>query len=165
MENFIDHTPKDALDWDTEIEDTAPDFIVVPEGEYQFKVAAMERGHFPGSKKIGPCFKATLTLKIYVPDGICTLKTDIYLSSLLKWKIAQFFRAINMLQEGGKTVTDWDHVVGKIGRAKVKVRTYTTNAGEERTVNVIDTFLPFDASRINLMEGFTELNSAEELPF
>lgn len=165
MENYNNQVNNEALDWDAEIEDTAPEFVTVPEGEYQFTITAMERGHFPGSKKIGPCNKATLSLKIYVPNGICTFKTDILLTSLLKWKIVQFFRSINMLEEGGKTVTDWDHVVGKIGRAKVKVRTYTTQDGEERSINDIDTFLPYDEAKINLMEGFTELNSDGALPF
>ena len=34
-----------------------------------------------------------------------------------------------------------------------------------RSINDIDTFLPYDEAKINLMEGFTELNSDGALPF
>lgn len=163
MENYLNNQVKnEALDWDAEIEDTAPEYVTVPEGEYQFVVTGMERGHFPGSKKLGACNKATLTIRLDVPTGLCTFKTDILLTSVLKWKIAQFFRSINMLQEGGKMITDWDHVVGKVGRAKIKVRNYTTQDGSERSVNDIDTFLPYDASKI---KGMVEVSTDEDLPF
>ena len=167
MDNYENNQNiNEALDWDAEIEDTAPEYVTVPEGEYQFTVTAMERGHFPGSKKIGPCNKATLTFKIAVPNGICSFKSDILLTSVLKWRIVQFFRSINMLAEGGKMVTDWDHVVGKTGRAKIKVRTYTKQDGEERSVNDIESFLPFDETKMTKAEdGFVTLEPGEDLPF
>lgn len=165
MENYNTQVKNEALDWDAEIEDTAPEYVTVPEGEYQFTVTGMERGHFPGSKKIGPCNKATLTIKVDVPNGLCTFRTDILLTSILKWKIVQFFRSINMLAEGGKMITDWDHVVGKVGRAKIKVRNYTTQDGEERSVNDIDTFLPYDETKIKDKDGLVTLNPDDDLPF
>ncbi len=166
MDTYVNNQiNNEALDWDAVIEDTAPEFITVPEGEYQYTVTAMERGHFPGSKKIGPCNKATLTLKLDVPEGVCSFKTDILLTGVLKWKIVQFFRSVNMLAEGGRMVTDWDHVVGKVGRGKIKVRTYTTQDGEERSINDVDTFLPFVESKTKDKGGMVELDPKEDLPF
>ena len=46
------------LDWDDAIENDGQEFIVLPEGDYNFTVTDFERGRFPGGQKIPVCNKA-----------------------------------------------------------------------------------------------------------
>ena len=50
------------MNWDDTIENDGQEFVVLPEGDYTFTVTNFERGRFPGSTKIPPCNKATLTI-------------------------------------------------------------------------------------------------------
>ena len=55
---------------------------------------------------------------------------------------------------------DWNKVVGSIGRAHFKQRTYTNQYGEEKVVNDLDRFIDYNAS--NFME---EIDIDGDLPF
>ena len=50
---------------------------------------------------------------------------------------------------------DWNKVVGSIGRAHFKQRTYNNQYGEERVINDIDRFLDYNDEFFNI----------EDLPF
>ena len=66
------------MDWDSAIESDGAQFIVLPEGDYAFTVTNFERSHYPGSAKLPPCPKATLTLMVELPDGqTATCKEDL----------------------------------------------------------------------------------------
>lgn len=41
-----------GMDWNDTIESDGQEFIILPEGDYNFVVAAFERGRFPGSAKM-----------------------------------------------------------------------------------------------------------------
>ena len=45
------------LDWDDSIEKDS-DYVLLPEGDYEFVVESVERARHPGSDKIPPCNKA-----------------------------------------------------------------------------------------------------------
>ena len=42
------------MEWDAEISKES-DFVLLPAGEYDFKVAAFERARYNGGEKMGPC--------------------------------------------------------------------------------------------------------------
>lgn len=66
------------MDWDSAIESDGSQFIVLPEGDYAFTVTGFERGRYPGSAKLPPCNKASLTLTVELPDGqTATCKEDL----------------------------------------------------------------------------------------
>lgn len=44
MDNYNNGNQGFELDWGSEIENDSPDFIVLPEGEYDFTVKSFERG-------------------------------------------------------------------------------------------------------------------------
>ena len=113
------------MDWNDSIQDDGQEFVILPEGEYFFTVSGFERGHFPGSAKIPPCNKATLTLDIENDMGAATARTDLILYRTLEWRIASFFRSIGMKKHGEKVVMDWNRVIGARGRAHIKPRSYT----------------------------------------
>lgn len=53
-----------CMGWDDQIENDGQEFIILPEGGYNFTVTEFERGRFPGSAKIPACNKVTLTLEV-----------------------------------------------------------------------------------------------------
>jgi len=131
------------MDWNDTLESDGQKFIVLPEGDYAFTVTGFERGHFPGSAKIPPCNKATLTVRIDNDLGAATARFDLILYRTMEWKIAAFFRCIGQKKKGEKMTPDWNQVLGARGWAHFKPRTYTKNS-QERQVNDVDHFYDYD---------------------
>ena len=133
------------MDWNDTLESDGQEFIVLPEGDYTFTVTGFERGRFPGSAKLPPCNKATLTIRIDNDQGPATARFDLILYRTLEWKIASFFRSIGQKKHGEKVTMNWNGIVGARGKAHIKPRTYTKD-GEERQVNDVDRFFDHDPS-------------------
>ena len=135
---------KDMLmDWNDSIESDGKKFILLPEGDYNFKVTHFERGRFPGGPKVPACNKASITVQVDTKDGIATVKLDLLLYRSLEWRISGFFRCIGQKKQGEKLAMDWNKVIGSKGRAHFKQRTYTNNQGEERSINDIGHFIDY----------------------
>lgn len=131
------------LGWDDEIENDSPDYITLPEGEYDFTVTGFDRGRFqPGpNSKLPPCNMAVLTIELRTPDGICVpVKDKLYLHSSTEGFLCEFFTSIGQRRHGERIRMNWGAVTGSKGRAKVGVRTYQKD-GEERTINEIKKYL------------------------
>ena len=165
MADYINNTNNIGMDWDDVIENDGQEYIVLPEGDYNFTVTDFERGHFPGSAKMAPCNKATLTLQVNTENGIASIRTDLILNRLVEFRISSFFRCIGLKKHGEKLVMKWDKVVGSRGRAHFKPRTYTDRDGNTKQANDVDRFYDYDekyfkdASDMN----FEEFNG--DLPF
>ena len=132
------------MGWDDIIESDGQSFVVLKDGEYNFKVTGFERGRFPGSAKIPACNKAALTLTVESPEGKAAVKTDIILYRSLEWRISSFFRCIGQKKHGERVAMDWSKVIGSEGRARFKTRTYTDKWGETRQANEVDYFIDYD---------------------
>lgn len=63
MADYINNNA--GMDWDDAIENDGQEFIILPEGDYNFTVTDFERGRFPGSAKMSACNKATLSLPFH----------------------------------------------------------------------------------------------------
>ena len=83
-----------GMDWNDTIENDGQEFVILPEGDYNFVVSNFERGRFPGSAKMQACNKASLTLQVETEDGVASIRTDLILNRLLEWRISAFFRCI-----------------------------------------------------------------------
>ena len=92
MADYINNNT--GMDWDDAIENDGQEFIILPEGDYNFTVTDFERGRFPGSAKMSPCNKATLTLQVKTEDGIASIRTDLILNRVVEFRISAFFRCI-----------------------------------------------------------------------
>lgn len=150
---------QNLMDWNDIIESDGQEFVLLPEGDYNFIVTNFERGRFPGGQKVPPCNKATITVQVSTDDGIATIKFDLLLYRSLEWRISAFFRCIGQKKHGEKLVMNWNRVVGSCGRGHFKIRKYTNQAGEEKTVNDLDRFIDYDPS-------FFEVNiDDKDLPF
>jgi hypothetical protein len=136
---------KDMLmNWDDAIETDGQEYILLPEGEYNFKVTNFERGRFVGSAKIPQCNKATITIQIEAKEGTTSVKFDLILYRTLEWRISAFFRCIGQKKHGEKLTMDWGKVVGSKGRAYIKQRSYTNQNGDEKFINDVDRFIDYN---------------------
>lgn len=129
------------LNWDDQIEHDGTEFVLLPEGDYDFEVTDFERGRFNGSDKMPPCNQAILTIKITAADGQSTsVKTNLMLHSKCEWKLCEFFTAIGQRKKGEKVTMNWTAVVGSKGRCKVKIRNWTGKDGNQMQNNEIAKF-------------------------
>ena len=119
------------LGWDAEIEKDSPDFILLPDGEYDFVVKSFERGRHNGSDKVGPCPKAILTLGIDTYQGEAIVRKDLLLHSKLEGLLCECFTCIGQRQHGQRVAMNWNAVPGARGRCKIGTRTYNGNQYNE----------------------------------
>ena len=131
------------FDWDSEIKNDS-EFIVLPEGDYDFVVKGFERGRHNGSEKLPPCNKAIL--KIEIGDGQgkkVTIEHNLFLHSSCEWRLCAFFESIGARRHGEPLRMNWNNVVGAKGRCKVYVDEFKSNrTGETLKSNKISKFYP-----------------------
>lgn len=166
MADYTNTNQNVGMDWNDEIQNDGQEFIILPEGDYNFTVTGFERGRFPGSAKMSACNKAALTLQVKTDDGIAVIHTDLILNRILEWKISSFFRCIGQKKHGERLVMDWNKVVGSRGRAHFKPRTYNVN-GEDRQANDVDRFYDYDEKYFPEEDEWMKIpdGAADELPF
>ena len=168
MSDF-NNTQNMCMDWDDAIENDGQEFVLLPEGDYNFTVTGFERGRYPGGAKLPACNKASLTLRVKTDDGIAMVHTDLFLYRTVEWRISAFFRCIGQKKHGERLVMDWNKVIGSKGRAHFKPRSYTKD-GEERQTNDVDRFYDYDEKFFEGAsddDGFMSIPDgvADELPF
>ena len=147
-----------AMDWNDVIEDDGQEFVVLPEGDYNFVVTNFERGRFPGSAKIPATNKETKSIQIFSEMGVASIKFDLVLSKSLTWKVSAFFRSIGQ-KKVVKTTMDWNKVLGAKGRAHIKQKVYTNQSDEEKNINDLDYFIDYDE------KSFSEVVNDKDIPF
>ena len=129
------------LGWDDQIENDSADFVLLPEGDYDFEVLSMERGRHGGSEKLPPCNKATLAIRIMAADGQeTTVRHNLFLHSKCEGMLCAFFTAIGQSKHGERISMNWGAVPGSRGRCKVKIRNWKSNNGNEMQSNEIVRF-------------------------
>lgn len=127
-------------DWDDEIVKDS-DFVLIPEGDYNFTVVAFERARHEGSEKLPPCNKAIITLRIALPDGSTQeLKHNLFLHSKCEGLLSAFFTAIGQKRKGEPLRMNWGAVIGSTGRCKISVRTWKGKNGEDMQSNDVKKF-------------------------
>ena len=126
--------------WDDYIENDSPDYILLDEGDYNFKVTAFERQRHPGSAKLPPCNKAVLTLEIESDKGVANVKHNLFLHSKTEGMICAFFTAIGMRKKGERLKMDWNRVIGSTGRCRIGIHTFPKKDGTEGKSNDVKYF-------------------------
>ena len=82
------------LGWDDEIEKDGSDYVLLPEGDYDFTVESFERGRHNGSEKLPPCNKAMLKLRIDATEGTALINHNLFLHTKTEGMLSAFFTAI-----------------------------------------------------------------------
>ena len=152
------------MTWDDVLENTSP-YVLLPEGDYCFTVTDLERGHFPGSAKIGACAQATLTLEVTTKNGIAKCKVFLYSHPRCKQRIEYFFRCIGQLKYGQEAHIDWSKVVGAHGYAHFRPNTYTNKEGITHTYNSVVYYYSYDEKYFTKEDEFVSIPEREETPF
>lgn len=131
-----------ALGWDDEIQQDSS-FVLLPEGDYPFRILKVDKGHYNGGEKISACPKAIVEFEITAQDGTQTTITENFLlHSRMEWKLSEFFASVGMKQKGEKLRMNWSPaLIGKTGVAKISVNSYTKD-GQERQNNKIAKLYP-----------------------
>lgn len=131
-----------AFDWDDTITKDSGEYILLPEGDYNFTVESFERGRHTGSEKLPACNKAILTLSIDAPEGAAKITHNLFLHSKTEGLLSAFFSSIGQKKKGEPLKMNWQRVPGSSGKCKIGVHTYKNNDGEERKYNDIKRFYP-----------------------
>lgn len=137
-----------ALSWDSQIEQESS-FVLLPEGEYEFRVEKMERSQYQPSQKskireTAP--QAELELKIQSSEGEATVFERLILHTATEWKLSEFFIAIGQKVKGQPFTPNWSQVPGATGRVKIEINKYKTNQGQDRENNRVVEFLEPNAN-------------------
>lgn len=130
-----------SFEWDDIIIKDAADFILLPEGDYNFTVESFERGRHQGSDKLPACNKAILTLRIDSAEGTVKITHNLFLHSKTEGLLSAFFSCIGQKKKGEPLKMNWTQVPGASGRCRIGIHTYTKD-GEERKNNDIKRFYP-----------------------
>lgn len=132
-----------AIGWDDEITGDGQEFILLPEGDYDFEVVGFERGRFPGGKKLAPCNQAVLKLKVATPDGDAMISDNLLMCRPMQWKISAFLIAIGQKKKGEDVRPDWNAMVGATGRAKIGIRHWeNAEKGTSGDSNQVEKYYP-----------------------
>lgn len=132
------------LQWDDQIQESGPSFVLIPAGKYNFRVEKFERARHNGSTNLPSCPMALLTIKIEGGEhGETTVIHRLFLHSKTEGFLSNFFEAIGKKEEGQPIKMDWNAVTGAQGRCELEVNKYTNRDGEEKTNNQVKTFLPY----------------------
>jgi hypothetical protein len=137
------------LGWNDTIENDGPDFITLPDGDYDFEIINMERARYAGGDKLPPCNKAVVHVKIECEEGVTIIKHNLFLHTKTEGILCSFFTAIGQRKHGEKLTMNWNKVVGSKGRCKVVVDKWTNDNGEEKTSNKIVKFYELNDSKNN----------------
>lgn len=118
------------LDWNDSIEHDS-EFVILPEGDYDFEVMSFERARHAGSEKLPACNKAILTLKVYDNKGNETeIKHNLFLHTKTEGMLCAFFVGIGQRKHGEQLKMNWNTVVGSKGRAKIAIKKWEYDGKE-----------------------------------
>lgn len=132
------------LSWDSEITKDTPEFILLPEGDYNFVVQGLEKQIYSGNSTKIPagCPVAELSIVIMSDQGNTSVKDRLFLSTNMEWKLSSFFRSLGLKNHGESVKMPWDKVIGAEGRAHVIQEKWISNKdGSEKVSNRIGSYL------------------------
>lgn len=137
----MDTNMERELGWDDTIEKDS-EVVVLPAGDYPFKVESFERARFNGSDKMPPCNMAIVKIRVDGTNGQSEIISHrLLLHSRCEWSLSEFFAGIGQKKKGEQLKMNWNMVPGSTGTCKIGIRTYNDNE-----YNEIKKFYPKDPS-------------------
>ena len=128
------------LGWDDTIEKDQGKFILLPEGDYDFRVVQVERARHGGSAKLPPCNKAVVHLEINSDEGTVIIKDNLFLHTKMEGMLSAFFGAIGQKKHGEPLRMNWSMVPGSTGKCKIGIQNWTGNDGQTMQSNEVKKF-------------------------
>lgn len=130
--------------WEDEIIDEGKEFVLLPEGDYDFTVSKFERGRHNGSEKMPPCNVAKVTVTVWGAEDKLDITENFFLCNRMEWKLSQFFLALGLKKHGEPLRMNWNAVPGRRGKCHVYVDTYVKKDGGEGKSNKIKKYYAYD---------------------
>lgn len=132
------------LDWNDEITDESGSYEPLPEGDYRFTVAKIERARSQGKGKLPPCNMAKVTVTVHGAENDREITENLLLHTSVEWKLSQFFLSIGLKKHDEPLRMNWTGAVGKSGNCRVTQREYQRRDGGTGVVNEIARFYAYD---------------------
>jgi hypothetical protein len=129
--------------WDDTIVNDGTEFILLPEGDYNFTVSGFERTRFAGSANLPACNQAKVELTIHSPQGDVKINHNLFLHTKTEGLLSAFFGAIGQKKKGEPLRMNWNAVIGAKGRCILEHNKYMSK-GEERVNNQVKRFYSYD---------------------
>lgn len=118
--------------WDDTITKDADEYIILPEGDYDFVVESVERARHEGSEKLPPCNKAILNLRVYTSQGDKVIvRHNLFLHTRTEGMLSSFFASIGQKRKNEPLRMNWTAVPGSGGRCKIAPKEYNGNKYNE----------------------------------
>ncbi len=118
--------------WNDTITKDADEYIILPEGDYDFVVENFERARHEGSEKLPPCNKAIVNIRVYAPNGEKVIvRHNLFLHTRTEGMLAAFFAAIGQKKKDQPLSMNWNTVPGSSGRCKITTKEYNGNKYNE----------------------------------
>ena len=131
------------IGWDDVIEKDGPDFVLLPDGDYPFRVTKLERARFQGSAKLPPCNMAILTITVDGGEKGASIVTHrLYLHTKTEGLLCSFFESIGQRKHGEPLRPRWGDVTGSTGHCRLGIHEFTKKDGSAGRSNEIVRFLP-----------------------
>ncbi len=130
--------------WNDEITEEGGNYEPLPEGNYDFTVAKVERARSQGKGKLPPCNMAKVTFDVWGADDKREITVNFVLHSSLEWKLSQLFLSVSMKKHGEPLRMDWTGIIGKKGKCQVIIRKYVKNDGTKGVTNDITYLYAYD---------------------
>lgn len=130
--------------WEDEIVNEGSEFVLLPEGDYDFTVTKIERTRHNGSEKMPPCNVAKVTVTVWGPNDKTEIIENLFLCNKTEWKLSQFFLAIGLKKHGEPLKMNWAAAQGKHGKCHVYIDNYKNKNGEDRQSNKIKKYYAYD---------------------
>lgn len=146
--------------WDEEIINEGGDFVLLPEGDYDFTVVKVERARHSGSAKVPPCNMAKVTFAIWGAEDKVEVTENFFLCNKFEWKLSSLFLAIGLKKHGEPLKMNWTAVTGAKGRCHIYIDKYTRNDGSEGQSNKIKKLYAYD-EKITTVSPAHKSNNAE----
>ena len=96
-------------------------YVLLPDGEYPFKVTKFEKERFGGSEKMPACWSALVTLECDGGElGRSYVTHHLYMVKKQAWKVKQLFVGVGLVAADAKQFTPpWNQLVGAAGVARL----------------------------------------------
>lgn len=138
MSDFIEYG------WEDEISDEGTDYVLLPEGDYDFTVKTVERARHGGSEKVPPCNMAKVTFTVWGAEDSTEITENYFLCNKFEWKLSQLFLSVGLKKRGEPLRMNWTALPGKTGKCSVYINKYTKKDGSEGRSNRIKKLYAYD---------------------
>ena len=113
------------LSWDAQITEDAPEFTLLPEGDYLFVVESYERGRFNGSEKVKACNQLTVHLAVHnEANEVAKIRHNFFMLASKAGYIGAFLTCLGLKKPGEPMILDVNKLPGRTGKAHITVREY-----------------------------------------